>query len=557
MPLQTEQNVEQTVLARAKKAPRNAYISTILVFLIFLALFLSFRSKQYTAVDGALRCLQVYHQQTLSFHGNNHLLYPANILFWSRALNFIGLKASNTFEYLSISQAMNCTAAAASLAILYLLTWLATSSAAVSWCVVSALGFARAFLLHATNSAEPMVGLFFSFCALLIVVVSLRRGRITTLFVGGLFFALAMATYQSMVLIAPLAGLLCLGWPQPTVSGRNSVALAVLRGTVLVAGTAVGLCVIYGTAYWYQGARSPSQMTQMFFAIGGGPEVYGGFAISKVVNAPVGLVGEILPALPDDYGGLRLLYRTGTLWEKARFILSLILVLGICGLTVSAGIKNARGLSRARVLLLLACVTTLAITAWPLIYWGPVYDKLWLQPLALIVFVTGVIYAIQRQTLQRGSLLRVALAAFVVLEVATNLTGLVRDHTHETEGLKEASIVARDVGPKDAVVVDFDPISSLYVTIWGMDRNAIVLPAVTPEDASHWMTEAAAKTHEDRGNMYFLGILDQSESTWDAFLGKRMGIPYHSLDRYRQNAKIIETFSYRKSTITLRRMTAD
>jgi len=552
MQLQAEDNAKYTAPSRVKNGSRDGYINAVLVFLIFLVLFLSFRSKQYTAVDGALRCLQVFHQQTLSFHGNNHLLYPANILFWSRALNFIGLKASNTFEFLSISQAMNCTAAAASLAILYFLTWLATSSAGVSWCVVSALGFARAFLLHATNSAEPMVGLFFSFCALLIVVVSLRRGRITTLFFGGLFFALAMATYQSMVLMAPLAGLLCLAWPQPTVSGRKSVALAVLRGTVLVAGTAVGLCVIYGTAYWYQGARSPSQMTQMFFAIGGGPEVYGGFAISKLVNAPVGLVGEILPALPDDYGGLRLLYRTGTLWEKARFLLSLILVLGIIGLTVFAGIKSARGLSRARVLLLLACLTTLAFTAWPLIYWGPVYDKLWLQPLALIVFVTGVIYAMQRQ-----ALLRVALAAFVVLEVAANLSWLVRDHTHETEGLKQASIVARDVGPKDAVVVDFDPISSLYVTIWGGDRNAIVLPAMFPQEASRWMTEAAAKTRADRGNLYFLGILDQSESTWDAFLGNRMGIPYHSLDRYRQNAKIIETFSYRKSTITLRRITAE
>ena len=104
--------IEPAVRAAAKDEPRNAYLSAVLVFLIFLTLFLSFRSKQYTAVDGALRCLEVYHRQSIFFLGNNHLLYPANIFLWSRALDLIGLKASNVFEYLSASQAMNCTAAA-------------------------------------------------------------------------------------------------------------------------------------------------------------------------------------------------------------------------------------------------------------------------------------------------------------------------------------------------------------------------------------------------------------------------------------------------------------
>lgn len=535
---------------------QNAYISAILVFLIFSTLFLSFRSKQYTAVDGAVRCVEVYYRQGLFFQGNNHLLYPANILLWSRALDFIGLKAANAFEFLSISQAMNGTAAAGSLAILYLLTWFATSSLGISWCVVFGLGFARAFLLHATNSAEPMVGLFFSFCAVLIVVLSLRRGWITTLFLGGLFFALAMATYQSMVLIAPLAGLLCLGWPHRTATARDVVVRAVVRATVLVAGTAVGLIVIYGIAYWYQGARTTGQMGNMFFAIGGGPEVYAGFSISKLVNTPVGLVSNILPALPDDYSGLRSLFKTGTLWEKGRFLLSLIVVFGIGGWAAYSGVKNLGGIFRAQALILLACVATLAIITWPLVYWGPVYDKLWLQPLALIVFLVGMLYAIARQKLQRAPL-RIALCVFLLLEVTTNLVGLVRDHTHETEGLKEASIVAGHVGQKDAVIVDFDPISSLYYAIWGARENAIVFPAATPEYASQWMAQATAKTRQTHGNLYLLGILDQSESAWEAFLGKHVGIPYHDFDRFRQNAQIVETLPFRKSTITLRRMHAE
>jgi hypothetical protein len=54
-----------------------------------------------------------------------------------------------------------------------------------------------------------------------------------------------------------------------------------------------------------------------------------------------------------------------------------------------------------------------------------------------------------------------------------------------------------------------------------------------------------------------LGILDQSEPTWDAFLGNRVGIRYHDFDRYRQNAQIVEIVSDGKSRITLRRMTAE
>src|SRR5204862_145020 len=164
---------------------------------------------------------------------------------------------------------------AGSLALLYILTWLATSSTGISWCAVLALGLSRAFLAHATNSAEPMVGLFFSFLALLIVVASLRRGRTATIFLGGLCFATAMAT--------------------------------------------------------------------------------------SVVS------------------------------------------------------RNVRFFSRAHVLFLSASVMSLLIIAWPLMYGGPLYDKFWLQPLALLVFMIAVLCDIEREGFQRGLLLRTAIAVLIVL----------------------------------------------------------------------------------------------------------------------------------------------
>ena len=549
--LQAEQL--QAVAGSERIQPFKAYRHAAIVFILFSAFFLIFRSSQYTAVDGALRCLEVFHRQSLFFHGNNHLLYPVNILFWSEALRLVGIKASTPLEFLTISQSMNGVAAAASLAALYLLTWFATSSIAISWGAALFLGLARAFLLHATNSAEPMLGLFFALAAMLVVFLSLRANRFSTLMLAGIFFALAMATYQSMVLAAPLAGLLCLGWTGNGRSLRNPIFMGISRAIVLVAGTILGLCLIFGWAYWNQGAKSPAQIAHMFFAIGGGPDVYGGFAASKFVNAPVGFISNIFKLAPDDYAGLRHFFATSSSWERVALFLPLFLVLLTLVYAASEVLKNIRQIASGHILLLAASTLTLAITGWPLIYWGPLYDKLWLEPLALLTFLMAVILTIHRRQLQKGSILTLAFIAVIVLEAGTNLPSVIRDHTRATDGLKEASMVASVISTKDAVVVDFDPISSLYYSIWGAEGDAIVMPAYRRVDVAKWLARARSKTSGSGGYIYFLGILDQPEAGWNAFLGQRLGIPYHDFDEFRGSANIVQSFRVKDAVITLRR----
>jgi hypothetical protein len=520
----------------------SPYFRALLVFLAASAFFLLFRSQQYTAVDGALRSLEVYRRPAVSFHENNHLLYPANVFLWTATLKSTGFRAGDSQDFIRLSQAMNCVAAGGCLAALYLLTWFATSSAVISFCAVIGYGFTRAFLLHATNAAEPMVGLFYSFLAMLITVECLRRGRVAMLLFAGVLFALAMASYQSMILAAPLAAFLCLGWPR---KGDASVAV---RLTALLGGAAAGIAAIYGYAYWREGARDLAQMTRMFFGLVGGADTYAGYKTYKLVNLPAGFVGNVLPALPRDYAGIRALLSRNTMRQRVW-----VFVCTGAILAVLAALPSIRSISRPRRLLTLALAVTLALVGWPLLYWDSIYDKLWLQPLALIVFLIALLCATDRPAYWRGWL-RCGLVAFFVFEITANMVWLVRDHFQETQGLKEASIVAADISPRDKVVLDFDVVSSLYYAFWGVRENVLLLPASQRQKADQWMLQAIANCRQNGGSVYFLGVLDQSEPVWDAFLGRRVGIPYDTYASYRAQAQIVETFKLRNAVVTLRRL---
>ena len=50
------------------------------VFIGFAGFYVLLRSKNILAVDGAHRCLEVFRRQGVFFHGNNHMLYPVDVL---------------------------------------------------------------------------------------------------------------------------------------------------------------------------------------------------------------------------------------------------------------------------------------------------------------------------------------------------------------------------------------------------------------------------------------------------------------------------------------------
>ena len=141
--------------------PRLLYACTG-VFIAFFVLFALLRTKNILAVDGGIRCLEVYRRQSLYFDINNHLLQPAHVWAWTWAAGMLGYKADSPFQFYSLVQLMNCFAGAACLAILFALMYSVVSSWRLALTVTIGYGFTKAFLEQATNANEAPMGLFWS-----------------------------------------------------------------------------------------------------------------------------------------------------------------------------------------------------------------------------------------------------------------------------------------------------------------------------------------------------------------------------------------------------------
>jgi hypothetical protein len=526
---------------------RSAAWLALLVAAVAALAYALLHSRDFTVVDGAVRCVEVFYHPNLFFHENNHLLYPVDVLLWHRLLGLLGIGARDPVEYLVLTQGMNAVAAGLCLGILYFLLRTATTSHRTALFGVSLLGLSRAFLLHATNAAEPMVGLLWSLVGVLLAAEARRRSRPLLAFASGAFFALAMATYQSMILLAPAAVLLC-------AAGRPRGAYRAL--SALLAGGLCGAAATYGFAYSRTGAVGAGKMVRRFFSLGGAPGVFGGLSARKLALLPLGLVANLVKILPPDFLGFRSLLRLHSR-DFTLPLLSLALAAVLCLSLLAAG-RLWRGWGSlpapARLAAISALAGLLAACLAPLI-WEPLYDKLWLQPLVCLHALLALGLAAMpgpSAPLPRRAVPWLALAA-----LASNLPRAVSDHRGPTPHLQEARQVAANVDDRDLVVLNWDKISVLYGTFWGGSPRrhrfdfptlAIQLGGRAPEALRRQVAEALARG----GRIYFLGILDPSPREWDAFLGGKTGLGYAVLDHYR-DACTVARYPYEPDAgVTLR-----
>jgi hypothetical protein len=510
-----------------------------LVAIGFAALFVWLRSNQILAVDGAVRCLDVFHDPTDRVHGNNHLLYPFWIWLWTRLAGSLGFAAGDWQSFFHLCQTMNALAAAAAIGILFTILE-AVAGTSLALLGAAQFGLTTAVVLHATNAGEPVVGLLFSLAALAALLAALGAGRRLLLLLVGVLLALTLASYQSMMLISPLVAFVCACWPEADRQpGWKTVGS---RLALVGAGGLFAIVVVYGLAYAYKSVP-PSRMLARFFTLDGAPEVYAGFSVSKVLNLPLGLVRNLYAGLPAEYAGIRsLLYHVHrALWIP--LLLAGLLCLSALGWLIAAGVVAAvRRSSIPPFLAWSGILVSACAMAFPLLYWTPVYDKLWMLPLAVLVLASGLalrfgeLAGIRRRTLIAG------LAVLAVLEGAVNVPRAVGDHLHDTQDLNKASEFAALVGAQDSVVLGFDEISILWLAIWGHDRNWLLLPAANRRQAVAWLANAAHRQSPGDGRLYFVGVLDQDRKAWDSFLGDRAGIPYQDFECYRRNSAIVARY---------------
>jgi hypothetical protein len=532
-------------------AKNKAVLIAAVIFVVSVCLFALLRSGKIFAVDGAARCVEVFRRQTIFFHPNNHMLYPVDVLVWNRLLGGLGIRASSAEQFFTHTQLMNCFAGAACLAILFYLVNLVSSSMRPALGIVLAYGLSKAFLLHATNSAEPMVGVFWSFLAICFAVLSLKRKSNWPIVISALFFSLAMATYQSTIFLAPAAiVLIWKGRSDRDGSRLFSPARFVEFCEFVVAGIA-SCAAIFGWAYWREGYRGAA-LFKNFFAHGDA-RVYLGVGIGKLLTVPIGLVRNIFPVLPH-FNGIR-----GLLAGPKLSLIWLLLVFGaLCAfLIVYARRLLARwsGLAVELRLGILASTVGFAFTIIPLIIWDPSYDKLWLQPLACLAFVVG--SGLEPISTDRRFCLWMArvFPALVLVGVSMNFTWVVPDHDIKSPDLEEAQRLADSLGQRDLLIGDWDDISTLYGYGWAHDGQFMSFPSEAvvfgPDSVAH-LREAVEEAQKRGGRVYFLSILDVPKKTWNSFLGSRCGVPYSTIDFYRAHSKLRALYYAQNSPVVLR-----
>ena len=519
------------------------WLAPVAVGCAFWALYLVCRSNDFCAVDGAVRCIDVYRERVF-LHGNNHMLYPFWVRAWAGGMGLLGLHAANALEFMRLAQAFGALIGGISIACFYVILRAASDDLA-AFIGSALLGLSNAFLLHATNSAEVLPGFALCLLSLACLTVGLRSCRNGLLSLAGLVLAAALATYQAMGLVVPLMVTACFACAHSDAGvvwrrrGTVSVALVALGGLV-------GVVAIYGAAYASQGIPF-SAMPKAFLAVGGSPEVYGGFTPQKSANVAFGAVVNLV-RMPFHYSGIR-----SSLLPAPTRVLAFLAVFALLAGIVAAGFPGWRSLfwMRGGGYLLGAVAVSGICLGFPLVYWDPLYDKLWLLPLAAGIWSVCITLRPGALAMPRRHVLLALLGVVLAGELSLNATAAVQAARVPTPGLEQARQLQAMVTARDRVVLGWDPVSILFANFFGSPDQFLVLPSTQRGEAERWLVSARRSTRGDGGRLLVVGQLDADETQWNAFLGSRLKIPYDILATERCRRKAVERWEFLGGSLTV------
>ncbi len=484
--------------------------------------------------------------------GNNHLLYFVNVFAWTKTLSLAGVNATNAFDFVRLTHWMNALAAAGTISMFWLLCCRATESMFAALAATCAYAFSNAFLLHATSTAEPMMGLFWSFASILMVVSGLSASSQLRLVVGGALLLLAMATYESMVLIGPAELVLIYNWDERRSSHNRTLVLMFLTGCVF------GGIVAYVPAYVLSGTTMPLAMWRRF--LDPGEQTFGGFGVSKLLNLPVGFANGIVPSLPVGYQGIRSLLRIHS--HDRWIVLTSTAVFLLVGWLVWTSRRLASvwaNFERRQRLILGCCAVALVFDALALIFLDPLYDKLWLQPLAVVFFAWSIVLAAWYR-LHLGRMTFVPDAFLIAVIVISGFAGALRASLSPTPWLGAARQLAGTLRSSDLLVSQWDPVSMLYASFWGNGAKVFDVAGnatVYGPKALPLLENQVSTIRDSGGRVFFLGIIDMPEAVWKPYLEDRCHLPYHSLDAMRRCSKPVEELSYNQGHEVLWQLSPD
>ena len=197
-------------------------------------------------------------------------------------------------------------------------------------------------------------------------------------------------------------------------------------------------------------------------------------------------------------------------------------------------------------------------------FWLPTYDKLWLQPLAFLVFGTAILLNVAGHVGTRipsiGRRARWSYA-LVILVGLPNLGRALYLSVGPTPHLAQTQEVASIVKPTDLLVGDWNEVFLLYQAFWAARANTFNLETEADRSGSSSgtlarLSDMIARKREAGGNVYFVELLDLSEGDWKRVIGGRRGLGYDQFDGYRRCASTVRSFLYQGHVVTVRRLGA-
>ncbi|HLH05641.1 MAG TPA: glycosyltransferase [Terriglobales bacterium] len=199
------------------------------------------------------------------------------------------------------------------------------------------------------------------------------------------------------------------------------------------------------------------------------------------------------------------------------------------------------------------CLSSLGLGMLLLIYWVPLYDKLWLQPLWVLVLL---VFVRSRYVVPPRESVRFVLVALGILFATINLTAAFAASHGPWPNFDEANRVQSVIQPGDLVITDWSSVAVLYRQIWAGDAGSFDFTALACGESPHVLQEMQTRISEAQaggGQIYFLGMLDLKKPDWDGFLGAHCQIPFENLQLYREQSQTVATFQSDGRTVSLRR----
>lgn len=526
---------------------KNFFIP-ILIFFAALLVYSSFPSNQYTAVDGNLRCLPYMNATKWQLHWNHHMLYPVNVMLWSRVISLLfDVKPTNPFDFIRTIELMNSFFASIGVAMFFLILKRVTSNLTISILGSCALFFSHAFIVNAVNSNEPMIGFTVGLLSIIFAYLWVSSGRIFFAFFSALSLSLSALIYQSMSLIAP-AIVVFVGLS----SVKNGDTFVARNVFLYLFFTGISFFAIYFAAHWLvYGERSLQDIVQKIFFFNAF-EIHGKLDTLKFFAAPFGLIYGFI-YLDNMRDGVRAFFSEqplngAVLSAIALYMLTVVFFIAL----VYIAFKRFKYLETEKKIYLGTSIVGFASTLFAPLYWSLTYVKILMQPVAISIAFTALIFS-ETYKLPNKRLsvsFRLFIAFFLITMIFWNSNNVLLKMHFQPSNLGDAKELAERLDPDSLVILDWDSdIANLYSEFYKKPGQQVFCIShemvMLKRDKARFIQELESEITSFKNNgkkVYFLGVLEKSRSKWHYFLEERLNIDYNLFDKYRRSAKFVKIY---------------